>query len=145
MVVRLLFFFNVFHQFKGSIAFICNLFDVENINLSENQFSGLIPDCFARMRGLKQFSASRNQLSGSLPQSLTSSESLQTLKLESNLLFGNVTLSGSSLSNLDLSFNNFTGVLSVKSAPSFVKAADCQFSDGTFSCLLRSWKFLTDK
>ncbi|KAL7225646.1 hypothetical protein ACSBR1_020913 [Camellia fascicularis] len=69
---------------------LCNLDHLSYLDLSNNQFAGLIPTCFANLSGLLLLNLRRNNFRGSIPQT-----------------FGYVSL----LEELDISHNGLQGVL----------------------------------
>ncbi|TYG82107.1 hypothetical protein ES288_D01G060700v1 [Gossypium darwinii] len=85
------------------------------INLQKNIFKGKIPDFCADYNGLINLALNDNQLEGPLPRSLINS--LQVLILRFNRFHGLLNISGdirpsfSSLQIVDLSGNEFNGVL----------------------------------
>ncbi|KAB2032744.1 hypothetical protein ES319_D05G398000v1 [Gossypium barbadense] len=103
------------NKFTGSVSPICNftgavfltLFD-----LSNNLFSGVVPDCFGSFPFLTALNLGENSFSGSLPSSLGSLISLEMLSLRGNKFSG---VLPSSLQNcaklkfLDLSDNELSG------------------------------------
>ncbi|MFQ6665788.1 hypothetical protein Gotur_032399, partial [Gossypium turneri] len=103
------------NKFTGSVSPICNftgavfltLFD-----LSNNLFSGVVPDCFGSFPFLTALNLGDNSFSGSLPSSLGSLISLEMLSLRGNKFSGVIP---SSLQNcaklkfLDLSDNELSG------------------------------------
>uniref|UniRef100_A0A2P2MBT7 Cf-4/9 disease resistance-like family protein n=1 Tax=Rhizophora mucronata TaxID=61149 RepID=A0A2P2MBT7_RHIMU len=112
------------------------------LDLSNNSFSGSIPEIFSGRSALKMIDLSRNRLEGELPRSLANCKMLESLdlsenqisdtfpfwlgtlrglrllNLRSNQLFGAIESHKEysdfpSLRILDLSSNNFTGILSL--------------------------------
>ncbi|TYI84987.1 hypothetical protein E1A91_D05G406200v1 [Gossypium mustelinum] len=79
------------NKFTGSVSPICNftgavfltLFD-----LSNNLFSGVVPDCFGSFPFLTALNLGDNSFSGSLPSSLRSLISLEMLSLRGNKFSG---------------------------------------------------------
>ncbi|MFQ6665787.1 hypothetical protein Gotur_032399, partial [Gossypium turneri] len=79
------------NKFTGSVSPICNftgavfltLFD-----LSNNLFSGVVPDCFGSFPFLTALNLGDNSFSGSLPSSLGSLISLEMLSLRGNKFSG---------------------------------------------------------
>ncbi|XP_052486445.1 receptor-like protein EIX2 [Gossypium raimondii] len=82
------------------------------LDLSNNLFSGVVPDCFESFRSLTALNLGDNSFSGSLPSSLGSLVSLEKLSLRGNKFSG---VLPSSLQNcaklkfLDLSDNELSG------------------------------------
>ncbi|KAH1063446.1 hypothetical protein J1N35_028433 [Gossypium stocksii] len=104
------------NKFTGPISPICNIthkeVSLELLDLSNNQFSGVVPDCFQSFRSLTALNLGDNSFSGSLPSSLGSLTSLEMLSLRANKFSGELP---SSLRNctrlkfLDLSDNELSG------------------------------------
>ncbi|XP_052486456.1 receptor-like protein EIX1 [Gossypium raimondii] len=94
---------------------ICNITDESSLallDLSNNQFSGVVPDCFHSFRSLKALNLGDNSFSGSLPSSLGSLTSLEMLSLRGNKFSGELPLylqNCTDLKFLDLSDNELSG------------------------------------
>ncbi|KAF7141769.1 hypothetical protein RHSIM_Rhsim06G0097000 [Rhododendron simsii] len=58
------------------------------LNLSSNQFEGLIPETLSRLNGLEVLDLSNNSFTGQIPDSFVTMESLTQLVLSNNRLFG---------------------------------------------------------
>ncbi|KAL0438033.1 UNVERIFIED_CONTAM: Receptor-like protein EIX2 [Sesamum latifolium] len=100
---------------RGSISSICsiNYTNLTLLDLSYNQFSGPLPNCWTSMSRLSFLNLANNDLSGEISQSLGQSNCLfLSLQLQSNNLFGQLP---SSLRNcqhltmLDVGGNQLTG------------------------------------
>ncbi|KAI3735090.1 hypothetical protein L6452_14578 [Arctium lappa] len=88
------------------------LYLVTTIDLSNNKFSGSIPDELLALPGLRYLNLSRNNLTGSISQRIGEMSQLESLDVSMNHLNGRLPLSLSVLStlnSLNLSYNNFTG------------------------------------
>ncbi|KAI3735087.1 hypothetical protein L6452_14575 [Arctium lappa] len=88
------------------------LYLVTTIDLSNNKFSGSIPDELLALSGLRYLNLSRNNLTGSISQRIGEMSQLESLDVSMNHLNGRIPLSLSVLStlnSLNLSYNNFTG------------------------------------
>ncbi|KAK8300592.1 hypothetical protein V6Z11_D05G397600, partial [Gossypium hirsutum] len=103
------------NKFNGSVSPICNVNDEGSLallDLSNNQFSGVVPDCFGSFSPLTALNLGDNSFSGSLPSSLGYLISLEMLSLRGNKFSG---VLPSSLQNcaklkfLDLSDNELSG------------------------------------
>ncbi|KAI3735088.1 hypothetical protein L6452_14577 [Arctium lappa] len=88
------------------------LYLVTTIDLSNNKFSGSIPDELLALPGLRYLNLSRNNLTGSISQRIGEMSQLESLDVSMNHLNGRLPLSLSilfTLNSLNLSYNNFTG------------------------------------
>ncbi|XP_058094793.1 MDIS1-interacting receptor like kinase 2-like [Magnolia sinica] len=100
------------NQLSGSIQF-SNLMKLETLSLSDNNFSGHLPQLCQR-GSLKRFSAYKNNFTGPIPKSLKNCTSLIKLVLYGNQLTGNISEDLGVYPNLeyiDLSDNNLYGDL----------------------------------
>ncbi|WOH15431.1 hypothetical protein DCAR_0934971 [Daucus carota subsp. sativus] len=82
------------------------------LDLSNNKFSGDVPDSLGNLKGLKLLNLSYNELSGYIPQSFGDLESIETLDLSYNNISGTIPLSLKKLdqlSVLDVSNNKLSG------------------------------------
>ncbi|KAH7840762.1 hypothetical protein Vadar_021244 [Vaccinium darrowii] len=100
--------------FLGSISLICAITDfaLSYLDLSSNQLSGWIPDCWEHFQKLNIINLANNTLSGKLPSSLGSLSQLRALQLRDNNLSGELPESLKNcleLKILDLGGNRFTG------------------------------------
>ncbi|CAI9107478.1 OLC1v1006838C1 [Oldenlandia corymbosa var. corymbosa] len=98
-------------------ASIWNLCDrLVSLHLHDNSFSGILPEPAlpnTTCRNLRSLDLGKNILSGTFPEFLTKFSELKELDLSSNSLSGPIpeSLIGLRLEKLNLSFNNFTGVV----------------------------------
>jgi len=78
------------NKFKGSIPVsICNATYLQVLDLSNNLFSGKIPQCLIEMSGtLGVLNLRRNELNGPIPDFFTSNCGLHTLNLNGNKIEG---------------------------------------------------------
>ena len=86
------------------------LSNLVEFDISNHEFSGILPNIFRSLTRLKLFSAESNRFTGQLPASLVNSPSLQILNLRNNSLGGSVNFNGSVMKNLTcivLSHNHF--------------------------------------
>ncbi|KAK8300607.1 hypothetical protein V6Z12_D05G402900 [Gossypium hirsutum] len=102
------------NKFNGSTSPICNFTEVSLalLDLSNNQLSGVVPDCFHSFRSLTALNLGDNTFSGSLPSSLGSLTSLEMLSLRGNKFSGELPLylqNCRELKFLDLSDNELSG------------------------------------
>ncbi|KAJ0764585.1 putative leucine-rich repeat-containing, plant-type, leucine-rich repeat domain superfamily [Helianthus annuus] len=98
---------------KGRVSTYDNiLYLVTTIDLSNNKFSGSIPDELVSLLGLRFLNLSKNNLTGQIPNSFSKTGMLESLDLSVNHLNGNIPSSLSSLTSLsflDVSYNNLVG------------------------------------
>uniref|UniRef100_A0A175YI69 Uncharacterized protein n=1 Tax=Daucus carota subsp. sativus TaxID=79200 RepID=A0A175YI69_DAUCS len=82
------------------------------LDLSNNKFSGDVPDSLGNLKGLKLLNLSYNKLSGYIPQSFGDLESIEALDLSNNNISGTIPQSLGKLdqlSVLDVSNNKLSG------------------------------------
>ncbi|XXG85209.1 hypothetical protein AAC387_Pa11g0333 [Persea americana] len=94
------------HEYSSTISLVMN------INLSENDLDGEIPEGITKLFGLQSLNLSKNHLIGTIPENISDMRWLESLDLSWNRLSGTIphTLSYmTSLNHLNLSFNNFSG------------------------------------
>ncbi|XP_031126942.1 receptor-like protein EIX2 [Ipomoea triloba] len=102
------------NKFVGSISFLCSISSATSIDLSYNQLSCEIPDCWNKsfVDDLHVLNFANNRFSGKVPNSLGSLIELESLHLRNNNLTGELPLSlqnCTSLSVVDFGGNKFTG------------------------------------
>ncbi|XP_030923443.1 receptor-like protein EIX1 [Quercus lobata] len=85
------------NSFFGSISHLCGILSADNslgyLDLSSNNLSGEIPDCWKYEQNLVILNLANNNLSGQIPNSIGQLINLKTLRLDDNSLSGEVTLS----------------------------------------------------
>ncbi|XP_074318020.1 receptor-like protein EIX2 [Silene latifolia] len=99
------------NSFSGPVSFLCQNPGLA-IDLSHNNFSGELPDCWSVLQFISIFDLSNNSFSGQLPSSLANLSFLQSLHLRNNKFSGKLPLSLCKLtflSFLDLGDNLFSG------------------------------------
>ncbi|KAI7746424.1 hypothetical protein M8C21_033654 [Ambrosia artemisiifolia] len=87
---------------------------VTTVLLSDNSFSGKIPEEFSKLNHLQHLDLSSNSLKGPPPSGLFSLPNISYLNLGSNMLSGslhNIIKCGENLGFVDISSNRFTGSL----------------------------------
>ncbi|XP_019162183.1 PREDICTED: probable LRR receptor-like serine/threonine-protein kinase At4g36180 [Ipomoea nil] len=110
--------FSIIHlsnnKFVGPISLLCSIIssNIISIDLSYNQLSGEIPDCWNNSTSLLILDLGNNHFTGKFPPSLGSIFSLQSLHLRNNHLVGELPSSlqnCTSLQVMDFGGNEFTG------------------------------------
>ncbi|KAK0601702.1 hypothetical protein LWI29_026699 [Acer saccharum] len=82
------------NNFSGVIPIeVTNLTSLQSLNLSHNSFTGKIPANFGVMKSLESIDFSWNQLSGEIPQSISTLNFLSYLNLSNNNLIGKIPIS----------------------------------------------------
>jgi hypothetical protein len=85
---------------------------VVNMDLSQNNLVGFIPNEITWLTGLHGLNLSKNQLTGKIPQMIGDMKSLESLDMSHNHLSGTIPKTMSALTylgHLNLSHNNFSG------------------------------------
>lgn len=103
-----------YNNLDGSIPpEVGKLIQLSELHLSSNGLTGEIPDSLGQCVGLQTIQMSQYFLTGSIPVSFTNLKSLNILNLSRNNLSGTipVALTDLKLSQLDLSYNYFHGVV----------------------------------
>ncbi|KAL2967139.1 hypothetical protein AAZX31_16G159000 [Glycine max] len=105
------------NQFSDSRSFLCVNGTVETLyelDLSNNRFSGKIPDCWSHFKPLTYLDLSHNNFSGRIPTSMGSLLHLQALLLRNNNLTDEIPFSLRNCTNLvmlDISENRLSGLI----------------------------------
>ncbi|NP_001234483.1 receptor-like protein kinase 3 precursor [Solanum lycopersicum] len=101
------------NSFSGSIPEFFRLGALKSLFIDGNQFSGDIPpDFFSKMASLWKIWFSRNKFSGKIPESLASLKYLLELHLENNEFTGTIpSLSQPNLATINLSNNKLQGLI----------------------------------
>uniref|UniRef100_A0A7N2LER6 non-specific serine/threonine protein kinase n=1 Tax=Quercus lobata TaxID=97700 RepID=A0A7N2LER6_QUELO len=97
-------------------------FSPNSLDLSGNQFTGVLPMEIGNLKNLEHLDISENMLFGKIPASLASCVKLEFLSMRRNFFQGVVPSSWESLrglEHLDLSKNNFSGMI-----PKFLESFD---------------------
>ncbi|ESW24131.1 hypothetical protein PHAVU_004G105400 [Phaseolus vulgaris] len=103
------------NKFSDSILFLCGNGTIKilyQLDLSHNQLSGQIPDCWSHFKSLTYLDMSHNKFSGKVPTSMSSLFDLQALLLRNNNLTNEIPFSLRSCTKLvmlDLAENKLTG------------------------------------
>ncbi|ETR71102.1 MAG: hypothetical protein OMM_02742 [Candidatus Magnetoglobus multicellularis str. Araruama] len=122
------------NQLTGSIP--DNLYQtrVHILWLSDNAFSGILPQSIGLLSFLQDLNIANNQLTGPLPDTIGNLSRLESLNLSKNRFSGELPQSFSQftrLTGLDLHDNQFTGSISVIASLCYLKKLDVR--DNQFS------------
>ncbi|XP_023757361.1 receptor-like protein EIX2 [Lactuca sativa] len=98
---------------KGRVfSYSTILYLVTTLDLSDNNFSGSIPDEVMELSGLRYLNLSHNKLTGRIPDRISEMAPLESLDLSVNHLDGRIPSSLSrlrALNSFNVSYNNLTG------------------------------------
>ena len=102
------------NKLSGEISFLCQIVDgyLSFLDISDNSFTGQIPDCLWHLKELVVLNLANNNLSGRIPASVKSLIKLEALYLYNNNLFGELPSSLKHCKNLtflNLGANKFSG------------------------------------
>ncbi|KAK7406770.1 hypothetical protein VNO78_08401 [Psophocarpus tetragonolobus] len=97
--------------YAGSLTLTWNLPYLETLYLSDNYFSGQIPDSLSNLTRLRQLSLSSNSFSGEIPPSLGTLPNLEELYLDNNNLRGTIPQGFNNLKRLHLQSNKLNAHL----------------------------------
>ncbi|KAF8012054.1 hypothetical protein BT93_I0243 [Corymbia citriodora subsp. variegata] len=109
------------NKFSGGIsypkdgAFICEQSNLKTIDVSNNNFSGHLPNQFENFKGLEFLDLSQNSISGPIPATMGHLSSLRMMYLSFNKLSGNIPGSIGQILNLevmDIGNNHLDGIVS---------------------------------
>ncbi|KAH6796541.1 hypothetical protein C2S52_021095 [Perilla frutescens var. hirtella] len=112
---------NWFKKYEESIVFVLKgleqpveriLTTFTTIDMSDNKFSGSIPESIGKINSLRYLNLSHNDLTGHIPPSLGNVKALESLDLSSNHLTGDIPWQLTTLnflSTLNLSMNDLVG------------------------------------
>ncbi|KAL2623093.1 hypothetical protein R1flu_003298 [Riccia fluitans] len=99
-------------NFQGPIPSLDNNTQLQTIDLSSNQLTGMVPESLAKLTNLQTLDLSSNRLTGMVPESFAKLANLQMLNLRNNIIQGNLPQlpqQNFKLTNIDFSNNNFSG------------------------------------
>ncbi|XP_024199512.2 receptor-like protein EIX2 [Rosa chinensis] len=126
------------NKLSGRISFLCTSKDrnLKFLDLSNNSFSGELPNCWKHLENLIILDLSNNAFSGKFPISIGSLASLETLKLSKNNFAGELPSSLKNCTNLqffDIGENRITGMIPEGMGISFSKLAILILRSNQFS------------
>ncbi|KAI3524377.1 hypothetical protein L1887_03031 [Cichorium endivia] len=124
----------------------CAQFDLETLDLENNNLGGKIPTSLGRLTALRKLSLGPNELTGTIPESLGNLTSLWKLDLHMNKLTGSIPTSIGNLvllRDLDLSWNMLNGTIP-SSLGGLTNLEVLYLSDNWFSVLPLSLGNLTE-
>ncbi|XP_057721170.1 leucine-rich repeat receptor-like tyrosine-protein kinase PXC3 [Arachis stenosperma] len=99
---------------RGNVTLMSELKALKWLDLSNNNFDGLIPPAFGKLSDLEVLDLSSNKFSGSIPPQLGALKSLRSLNLSSNVLVGEIPIELHGLENLQdlqISSNHLSGLI----------------------------------
>ncbi|XP_054817689.1 receptor-like protein 9DC3 [Prosopis cineraria] len=103
------------NNFSGGVSFLSTLVNPISLYLSNNSFSGQLPLSLGNLERLQDLDLSINNFSGGIPKVFGKLNKLHSLELNNNNFNGQVpsSLSNTSVTILDLSFNKLEGNLPI--------------------------------
>ncbi|XP_027082522.2 LRR receptor-like serine/threonine-protein kinase EFR [Coffea arabica] len=115
-----------------------NFVNLYILALDENSLSGVIPSDFGKLQNLQFLSLDQNELSGQIVSTLCNATGLYHLDLSFNQfeggnVFDNVLMSCQNLQYLDISHNNFTGIISPQFLQTHSSLTYLKFGENSFS------------
>ncbi|KAK7376066.1 hypothetical protein VNO78_34918 [Psophocarpus tetragonolobus] len=119
--------------YTGPLPATWNLPYLETLDLSNNHFTGQIPDSLSNLTRLTQLALSKNSFTGPIPSSIASLVNLQHLSLDNNNLQGTIPVNFKALTNLkrlEMHSNNLNGVV-----PDFTSLQNLLYLDLSFNSL----------
>ncbi|XP_052142012.1 receptor kinase-like protein Xa21 [Oryza glaberrima] len=111
---RLEYFVTNYNSMTGKIPEgLGNLVSLKFIEMNNNFYEGTIPDSLGKLKNLNRLYLTNNNLSGSIPSSIGNLRMLTILSVAGNALSGEIppSLSNCPLEQLELSYNNLTGLI----------------------------------
>ncbi|KAK4384956.1 Receptor-like protein 38 [Sesamum angolense] len=100
------------NMISGSLNFLCDVKEWVFLDLSDNLFSGQIPDCFANCQNLTILNLANNHFSGKIPDLFGQLNALTLLNLRNNSLSGGILTTMRNcrhMKMIDLGENRLTG------------------------------------
>ncbi|KAJ4894352.1 receptor like protein 38 [Raphanus sativus] len=104
---------NLFSSFNKSVEVVDGA-SLRELSLGSNSLQGPLPQWICKLKNLLALDLSNNHFTGSIPQCLKNSSSLSELRLRNNSLSGflpDIFTNLTNLRSLDVSHNNFVGKL----------------------------------
>ncbi|KAJ1408981.1 Tyrosine-protein kinase, active site [Sesbania bispinosa] len=99
---------------RGNVSLMSELKALKRLDLSNNNFDGLIPPAFGNLSDLEVLDLSSNKFEGSIPPQLDGLKNLKSLNLSNNVLVGEIPmeLQGlEKLQDLQISSNHLSGFI----------------------------------
>jgi hypothetical protein len=90
------------NQLDGTLEPFMSLSNLEELDLSQNSYSGSIPETISNLSNLKLLNVSDNQLDGSIPSSIGEITSLEKLYIFSNEITGSIPETFANLVNINV-------------------------------------------
>ncbi|XP_054800066.1 receptor-like protein EIX2 [Prosopis cineraria] len=105
-----------YNKITDATSFLCpsTTTNISLIDLSNNQLSGVLPDCWEYFDSLVFLSVANNSISGKIPTSMGSLKEIQALHLDNNKFIGEIPLTLNKckeLRTLDVAQNELTGLI----------------------------------
>ena len=106
------------NMFSKQVRFLCTVTNgnLNFLDLSNNQLSGELPDCWMHFEGLKILNLANNQFHGKIPSSVGSLHGIETLDISNNSFSGELPLSLKNCTKLrfiSLQDNNLSGEMPI--------------------------------
>ncbi|WCJ39059.1 Receptor-like protein EIX2 [Euphorbia peplus] len=128
------------NSFSGSIShFLCSNINetklMQVLNLERNFLHGEIPDCWRSWENLSSVKLSNNKFTGNIPNTIGTLRLLQTLHLRNNNLYGEIPMpiqNCAKLALLDFSENNFAGSIPTWIGDGFVDLSILSLRENKF-------------
>ncbi|WJX49055.1 hypothetical protein P8452_35541 [Trifolium repens] len=82
-----------YNDMNGSVEGLCQLKDLQELDISNNKFSGQLPDCLSNLTNLRVLDVGSNLFSGRFPSFTSNLTSLAYLSIYENYMNGSFSLS----------------------------------------------------